>query len=62
MPLSQIMEILELKKLHDHVWHLQPACALTGAGVFEGIGWLYNELMPQKHKTKTNLHTSHPTR
>ncbi|VDK39587.1 unnamed protein product [Taenia asiatica] len=61
MPLSQIMEILEVKKMHDHVWHLQPSCALTGAGVFEGIGWLYDELMPQKHKAKTNSLNNHPT-
>ncbi|KAL5109256.1 ADP-ribosylation factor 6 [Taenia crassiceps] len=61
MPLSQIMEILEVGKMHDHVWHLQPACALTGAGIFEGIGWLYDELVPQKRKGKTNPLNNHPT-
>ncbi|KAM7535065.1 hypothetical protein Aperf_G00000103243 [Anoplocephala perfoliata] len=54
MPMYQIMEILDTEKLAGHVWHLQPTCALTGAGVLEGIEWLYNELLPSKQKPQLN--------
>ncbi|VDO03717.1 unnamed protein product [Rodentolepis nana] len=52
IPMSEIIEILDTKKLTGHIWHLQPTCALTGAGVIEGIEWLYNELMPHKDKPR----------
>lgn len=54
MPLCQIEEFLEVEKLKNHVWHIQPACGLTGAGVIEGIEWLYNELYPRKTKPLAN--------
>ncbi|VDL19038.1 unnamed protein product [Hymenolepis diminuta] len=52
MPMTQIMEILDMEALTDHIWHLQPTCALTGAGLNEGIEWLYNELMSHKEKSR----------
>ena len=54
MPLCQIQEILDVEKLNNRIWHLQPACGLTGAGVIEGIEWLYGELFPKKAKCKSN--------
>ncbi|VDD76906.1 unnamed protein product [Mesocestoides corti] len=52
MPLAQVLEVLEVEKLRGRVWHVQPTCALTGAGVIEGIEWLHNQLVPQKSKSR----------
>ncbi|EPX72890.1 ADP-ribosylation factor [Schizosaccharomyces octosporus yFS286] len=36
----QITEILQLDKLKDRLWNVQPTCALTGDGLLEGLAWL----------------------
>ncbi|EAT81941.2 hypothetical protein SNOG_10547 [Parastagonospora nodorum SN15] len=36
---------LELGKIaKDHVWKVEPSCATTGEGIFEGLAWLSNNV------------------
>ncbi|KAI0984290.1 hypothetical protein GJ496_003731 [Pomphorhynchus laevis] len=36
----EIQERLRLDRLQDRSWYVQPSCATTGNGLFEGIAWL----------------------
>lgn len=38
----QIQEELGLTRIRDRNWHVQPICALTGDGLYEGLNWLIN--------------------
>ena len=37
---ADITEKLGLHKLRDRNWYVQPSCATTGEGLFEGLSWL----------------------
>ena len=41
---DEVSAHLELSKISDHSWHIQPACATTGEGLEEGIQWLADKL------------------
>ncbi|KAL0637987.1 ADP-ribosylation factor, Arf Arf6 [Maublancomyces gigas] len=47
MPPSEVTEKLQLHKLKDRVWYVVPSCATTGEGLFEGLGWLSNNVKTQ---------------
>ena len=36
----EIQEKLALTKLRDRQWYVQPSCATTGDGLYEGLTWL----------------------
>ncbi|XP_037528717.2 ADP-ribosylation factor 6 [Rhipicephalus sanguineus] len=36
----EIQEKLGLTRIRDRNWYVQPACATTGDGLFEGLTWL----------------------
>ena len=36
----EIQEKLGLTRICDRNWHVQPACATTGDGLYEGLAWL----------------------
>eukprot|EP01006_Ploeotia_vitrea_P016457 TRINITY_DN47136_c0_g1_i2.p1 TRINITY_DN47136_c0_g1~~TRINITY_DN47136_c0_g1_i2.p1 ORF type:complete len:204 (+),score=20.15 TRINITY_DN47136_c0_g1_i2:70-681(+) len=40
--ISQVVEKLELNVLNamERVWHIEPCCATTGDGLYEGLDWL----------------------
>eukprot|EP01113_Clastostelium_recurvatum_P035029 TRINITY_DN4829_c0_g1_i1.p1 TRINITY_DN4829_c0_g1~~TRINITY_DN4829_c0_g1_i1.p1 ORF type:complete len:199 (+),score=34.53 TRINITY_DN4829_c0_g1_i1:61-597(+) len=40
MPCDQLVEKLELNKIKDRLWHIQPCSATTGRGVDDGMKWL----------------------
>ena len=44
MSISEITEKLGLKALENHLWHIQPASAISGEGIHEGLDWLCNQL------------------
>lgn len=47
MGTAQITERLGLSGLqHDRAWYIQPACATTGEGLYEGLDWLSRILNP----------------
>lgn len=38
---KEVAEILELPRIaKDHTWKVEPSCATTGEGIFEGLQWL----------------------
>lgn len=36
----EIQEKLGLTRIRDRNWHVQPSCATTGDGLYEGLTWL----------------------
>lgn len=38
---QQVMEELDLaRRAKNHIWKVEPSCATTGEGIFEGLAWL----------------------
>ena len=44
LTVKELSELLNLKNVLSCPWHIQPTCALTGAGVTEGFTWLASAL------------------
>jgi len=44
MSMGEITEWLVPKFSQDRLWHIQPACATSGDGLYEGMQWLTNIL------------------
>jgi len=44
LPVEQLTEELRLDRYQDRVWHVQPACAVTGDGLPEAMEWLTTNL------------------
>ncbi|GFX37121.1 ADP-ribosylation factor 6 [Trichonephila clavipes] len=36
----EVQEKLGLTRIRDRVWYVQPSCATTGDGLYEGLTWL----------------------
>lgn len=43
----EVQEKLALTKLRDRQWYVQPSCATSGDGLYEGLTWLTSN-----HKSK----------
>ncbi len=41
---TAITQKLELSKLKDRLWFVQPAVAIEGSGLTEGFGWLSDNI------------------
>ncbi|MCJ1334831.1 ADP-ribosylation factor, Arf Arf6 [Bachmanniomyces sp. S44760] len=41
---QEVQERLKLSQLKDKIWYVVPSCATTGEGLFEGLGWLSNNV------------------
>jgi len=39
-----IIELFELDKLTNNNWFVQPTCAISKTGLYEGLDWLYNKI------------------
>ena len=37
---NEIQDKLGLTRLRDRNWFVQPSCATTGEGIYEGLTWL----------------------
>ena len=37
---KEVQEALQLTKLKDRTWYIQPSCATSGDGLHEGLAWL----------------------
>ncbi len=44
MPVADLTRKLQLQDLRYHKWLVQPCCAATGEGLFEGFDWLAQNL------------------
>ena len=42
---AEIIQIYELDKIKDHIWHIQPCSAQTGEGLITGMKWLSDQLV-----------------
>mmetsp|Transcript_29276 Transcript_29276/g.46434 ORF Transcript_29276/g.46434 Transcript_29276/m.46434 type:complete len:208 (-) Transcript_29276:266-889(-) len=50
---DSITDHLGLKhKYHNRAWHVQPCCAKTGDGLYDGLDWLWATLKNQKKMKK----------
>ncbi|KAI5292144.1 ADP-ribosylation factor, Arf Arf6 [Ascosphaera acerosa] len=47
---DEVREKLQLTQLKDKLWYVAPSCATTGEGLFEGLGWLSNNVKLQSPK------------
>lgn len=42
---KQVSDQLELDRIaKNHNWKVEPSCATTGEGIFEGLAWLSNNV------------------
>jgi ADP-ribosylation factor 1/2 len=41
---SELVHRLKLHELKQNKWHIQPCCAISGDGLFEGLDWLSNSI------------------
>lgn len=37
---AEISDALSLHSIKNHDWHIQACCALTGEGLYDGLGWI----------------------
>jgi ADP-ribosylation factor-like protein 5B len=37
---AEITDCLSLHSIKNHDWHIQACCALTGEGLYDGLGWI----------------------
>jgi len=49
----EIQEKLGLTRIRDRNWYVQPSCATTGDGLYEGLTWLTSN-----HKLWANIYFS----
>lgn len=45
---AEIQEKMDLTRLHNHNWHIQPSSATMGEGLHEGLLWLKLQYMCNK--------------
>ncbi|ODM97858.1 ADP-ribosylation factor 6 [Orchesella cincta] len=46
----EIQEKLGLTRISDRSWYVQPACAVTGDGLYEGLNLMINNKHKQAHR------------
>jgi len=49
---QEVQERLKLSQLKDKIWYVVPSCATSGEGLFEGLGWLSNNVKAQPQQRK----------
>lgn len=49
MSVERVTEVLKLHKITGRSWFVQPCCATTGDGLFEGLDWLVSVLSDKPH-------------
>ena len=48
---QQVSDKLQLNRIaKNHVWKVEPSCATTGEGIFEGLSWLSANVKPARNK------------
>jgi len=44
----EVSDVLQLDRIaKDHLWKVEPSCATTGEGIFEGLAWLSSNVKLQ---------------
>ncbi|XP_003383133.1 PREDICTED: ADP-ribosylation factor-like protein 5B [Amphimedon queenslandica] len=44
MGATEITQHLNLTSIKEHGWHIQPCCALTGEGLYQGLEWISSQI------------------
>ena len=52
MSASALTDHLGLQGLRGRAWYVQPCCATTGDGLYEGLDWLTASLKNQEKRSK----------
>merc|ERR1712039_454633 len=52
MSVDEITEKLGLNQLKNRLWHIEPTCATTGDGLYEGLDWLDHAVRWGTHPKK----------
>lgn len=47
---SEISDALSLHSIKNHDWHIQACCALTGEGLYDGLGWIAQHVTGKKNE------------
>eukprot|EP00457_Paulinella_chromatophora_P014110 gb/GEZN01014490.1/.p1 GENE.gb/GEZN01014490.1/~~gb/GEZN01014490.1/.p1 ORF type:complete len:249 (+),score=51.44 gb/GEZN01014490.1/:143-889(+) len=47
MSASRMAQALALDTIREHNWSIQPCCALTGVGLYEGMDWVVQQVTGQ---------------
>lgn len=50
MSIPELIDKLSLYSLRNREWHLQPTCAITSEGLFEGIEWISKTIKKNQSK------------
>ncbi|XP_024369385.1 uncharacterized protein [Physcomitrium patens] len=45
---AEISDTLSLHSIKNHDWHIQACCALTGEGLWDGLGWVAQHVTGSK--------------
>eukprot|EP00246_Nothoceros_aenigmaticus_P005350 TRINITY_DN17334_c0_g1_i1.p1 TRINITY_DN17334_c0_g1~~TRINITY_DN17334_c0_g1_i1.p1 ORF type:complete len:185 (-),score=33.48 TRINITY_DN17334_c0_g1_i1:1224-1778(-) len=48
MKAAEISDALSLHNIKNHDWHIQACCALTGEGLYDGLGWIAQHVTGNK--------------
>jgi hypothetical protein len=48
---AEISDALSLHSIKRHDWHIQACCALTGEGLYDGLGWIAQHVTGSKAPT-----------
>lgn len=48
MKAAEISDALSLHSIKNHDWHIQACCALTGEGLYDGLGWIAQHVTGNK--------------
>ena len=68
---AEITDCLSLHSIKNHDWHIQACCALTGEGLYDGLGWIaqrvtgkapswiMDEIREQKKKERKFIYPTH---
>ena len=49
----EIQEKMGLPRLRDRIWYIQPTCATTGEGLYEGFEWLRSQHLGEEYSPAT---------
>lgn len=56
----EIQEKLGLTRVRDRNWYVQPCCATTGDGLYEGLTWLTANNKPWRARAGTEEGANYP--
>lgn len=50
---AEITDALSLHSIKNNDWHIQASCAITGDGLYDGLGWIAQKVSGSSKPTPT---------